>query len=304
MTLQVKPDSGTVCLSSQFLWSRTSDFLELTKPRLTALVLFTTFVGFCLGMPDPAPLLVLINTLIGTALIAGGAGALNMYSERVRDALMKRTSRRPLAAGRLKTLHGLLFALLLSIAGFVYLTVLVNPLPGLVSAAIVASYLFLYTPLKTKTWTAALVGAVPGALPIVMGWTAAGAGFSSGAWILFSIMYLWQIPHFYAIAWIHREDYARAGLPVLSVVDSTGRRTSRQGLVAIALLTAASFAPAVTGMAGPGYAVGAAALAALFLFNAVRFARRHDYLTARRLFIFSAIYLPSLLMLLVISAHW
>lgn len=285
--------------SRQILRDRTSDFIELTKPRLTLLVLFTTFVGFCAGIAGPIPLALLLHTLIGTALMSGGAGAFNMYTEQQTDALMRRTARRPLVDGRLASGHALLFAFIISITGLVYVYVMVNPLTSLLSAIIFAGYLLLYTPLKTKTWLCTLIGAVPGALPIVMGWAAASASLAPSAWLLFGIVFCWQIPHFYAIGWMYRDDYRRAGFPVLSVIDKSGKRTGRQAVAFIAALMVASFLPFPAGMAGPAYAAAAALFGFTFLAFGIRFARLRDHASARRLFMVSAFYLPALLVMLV-----
>jgi heme o synthase len=281
--------------------TRTSDFIELTKPRLTLLVLFTTFVGFCAAASGGVRLLSLFNALVGTGLMAGGAGAFNMYSEQGTDALMSRTALRPLAAGRLPARHALMFASLISIGGLVYLYFLVNRLSSLLSIVVFACYLFLYTPLKSKTWLCTLVGAVPGALPIVMGWTAACGLISTGAWVLFAIVFFWQFPHFYAIGWMYRDDYARAGLPVLAVVDLTGERTGRQAVFFISVLIVSTLLPAWIGMSGALYAAGAVLSGSIFLGYGIRFARMRDRDAARRLFLVSAVYLPALLMLLVIE---
>jgi heme o synthase len=281
--------------------AKTSDYIELTKPKLTLLVLFTTFVGFCAGASGTIPLLLLLHTLVGTALMAGGAGAFNMYMEQEIDCRMNRTALRPLAAGRLQTRRALVFALLISVGGLVYLYIFVNHSTSLLSAIIFACYLFLYTPLKTKTWLCTLIGAVPGALPIVMGWTAANQALSAGAWVLFAIVYFWQIPHFYAIGWIYRDEYARAGLPVLSVIDMSGQRTGRQAVLFIAILILTSLLPSFLGMAGPVYPVGAILFGSVFLAYGINFARLRDCPSARRLFMASALYLPALLVLLVLD---
>ncbi len=285
----------------QFTWAITSDFLSLTKPKLTSLVLFTTLVGFYAATRGPVPLWLLFNTLAGTALMAGGASAFNMYAERELDARMKRTALRPLAAGRLKSGQVLFFALIISAGGFAYLYVFVNHLTSLLSAIIFASYLFLYTPLKTKTWLCTLAGAVPGALPIVMGWAGAEGAISAGAWVLFAVVFLWQLPHFYSIGWMYREDYARAGLPVLSVIDMSGHRTGRQAVLFIAALIVFSLIPPFIYLAGRIYFAGAAVLGAIFLAYGLRFAQLRDRGSARRLFVVSAFYLPALLILLMLD---
>jgi protoheme IX farnesyltransferase len=189
----------------------------------------------------------------------------------------------------------------ISVAGFAYLFVFVNYLTSLLSAIIVASYLFLYTPLKAKTWLCTLAGAVPGALPIVMGWAGANGTLAPGAWVLFAIVFLWQLPHFYSIGWMHRADYARARLPVLSVIDSSGQRTGRQALGFIVILIAVTLLPAGIGLASPLYLVGALALGCAFLAFGIHFARARDGSSARRLFVVSALYLPALLLLLLLN---
>ncbi len=298
----MKADPGTASVASSVIpRTRASDFIKLTKPKLSLLVLFTTFVGFCTAIPGPVPLLLLFHTLIGTALMSGGAGAFNMYSEQHTDALMKRTALRPLTSGRLQPRQVLIFAFAISIGGLIYLYVLANHLTGFLSAIIFACYLFLYTPLKAKTWLSTLVGAVPGALPTVMGWAAATSTLSLGAWMLFAIVFCWQIPHFYAIGWIYRDEYAHAGLPVLSVVDSDGQRTGRQTVSFIFLLLVISLVPFWAGIAGLVYLAGAGVCGLAFLAYGIHFARSRSLLSARRLFLASAMYLPVLLMLLLLD---
>jgi protoheme IX farnesyltransferase len=281
--------------------TKTSDFIELTKPKLTSLVLFSTFVGFYAGIPGSIPLLQLIHTLVGTALMSGGASAFNMYSELQTDAMMDRTALRPLAAGRLRSGQALVFAFLISIGGLIYLFALANPITGLLSAIIFACYLFLYTPLKTRTWMSTLIGAVPGALPIVMGWTAATGSLSLNAWVLFAIVFFWQIPHFYAIGWMYRDEYARAGLPVISVIDMSGKRTGRQAVMFIAALILVSLVPYHTGISSLMYLFGAFTLGSLFLGFGIHFARVRDRLSAYRLFVASALYLPVLFLLFILD---
>lgn len=212
---------------------------------------------------------------------------------------MKRTALRPLAAGRLKSGSAFLFAAIISIAGFVYLFIIVNHLTAFLSIAILAGYLFLYTPLKRKTWLCTLIGAVPGALPIILGWTGASGSLSSGAWALFAIVFLWQLPHFYSIGWMYREEYARAGVPILSVIDASGARTGRQAVFCIVLLMFATTAPFFLGLAGIIYVCGAIALGLLFLVFGLHFAHKRNRPAAKRLFLISAIYLPALLTLLL-----
>lgn len=296
----MKDNSGADSATApQTTWARTSDLFKLTKPKLLSLVLFTTMAGFCTAIPGRIPILPLLNALVGTALIAAGATALNMYRERDLDALMKRTALRPLAAGRLPSGQALLFAVGLSASGFAYLYTRVNSLTALLAALVFASYLFLYTPLKTRTWLSAFVGAVPGALPAVMGWTAATGNVSSGAWTLFAVVFLWQLPHFCSIGWLHREDYANAGLPVISVVDVDGRKTSRLAVSFVAILFGFTLLPFFQGFAGRIYLAGAVILGATFLGFTLHFAHLRNAGTARSLFLASAIYLPFLFLFLV-----
>ncbi len=281
--------------------ARPADFFELTKPRITVLVVATTLAAFYLGIQGGIPVLLLCHTLAGTALVAGGASAFNMYFERNLDAMMHRTTNRPLPSGRLQSGEALLFAVLISGAGMIYLFVFVNPLTSLLSTLTFLSYLFLYTPLKTRTWLSTIIGAVPGALPVTMGWAAATGSLSLGAWVLFGILFLWQLPHFYAIGWMYREDYARAGFPMLPVIDVSGCRTARQvNLYCIALLVLAAI-PARVGLAGLVYLAGAVILGLLFLVFGIVFSVRRDRRSARNLFLVSIVYLPVLLILLIVD---
>jgi heme o synthase len=283
----------------QLMCAKAGDFLELTKPKLTTLVLFTTFVGFCIGSQGSIRLGHLLNTLFGTALTAGGAAAFNMYVERGADAIMKRTAIRPLAAGRLTSKPVLIFAIGISAAGIIYLHFFANHLTSLLSVIILAGYLFLYTPLKAKTWLCTMAGAVPGALPIVMGWSSANGSISPRAWVLFSIVFLWQIPHFYSIGWMHREDYVQAGFPVLSAIDASGRRTGRQVVLFIAILILCTLFLARTERFGHIYLAGAIVLGSIFLVYGMYFAKQRDRRSAHRLFVVSALYLPALFLLLL-----
>jgi protoheme IX farnesyltransferase len=284
-----------------FIRGRTADFLELTKPRITVLVVATTLLGFYIGTHAVIPILLLIHTLLGTALVASGASAFNMYLERHLDALMVRTERRPLPAGRLQSGEALIFAVLISSTGMVYLFAFVNPLTSLLSALTFVSYLFLYTPLKTRTWLCTLIGAVPGALPVAMGWAAGSGRLSLGAWVLFSIVFFWQLPHFYAIGWMYREDYARAGFPMLPIIDLSGTRTSRQVNLYIVALIIVTVLPSLMHLAGYAYLCGAIALGFLFLAYGTVFSRLRDHGSARRLFLVSVCYLPILLALMAID---
>lgn len=282
--------------------SRPGDFLELTKPRIVGLVLLTVAGGFVMaaGLPGPAEAVVLLHTLIGTALVAGGTNALNQLLERDVDALMARTRRRPLPEGRLTPEAAAAFGGTLGLGGILYLAAAVNGLTALLAALTLGSYVFVYTPLKRRTPAATLVGAVPGALPIVGGWTAGGGGLGIEAWALFWILFLWQLPHFMSLAWLYRKDYIRAGLKSMGAWED-GVATFRQAaLYALALLPV-SLIPALLDLAGAVYFVGALALSAWFAWISGRAALRLDEKAARRAFSASVVYLPLLLALMVVG---
>jgi len=271
------------------------DFLELTKPRVVTMVLVTTLVGFYLGSWGTPDWWLLAATLAGTGLSAGGTLALNQYLERDADACMHRTQGRPLPSGRLQPVEALLFGAALTVVGLLMLTALVNPLSGLVTATIVVTYLGLYTPMKLRTPLCGVVGAVPGALPPVTGWVAASGGFGAGAWALFAILFLWQLPHSLAIAQLYATDYARAGFRLLPIVDRDGHSTERQIVVNCVALLAVGLAPTLLGLAGAMYFAVALVLGAGFLAVAVASAVRPSETAARRVMVASLIYLPLLL---------
>jgi len=282
--------------------SRVADYLELTKPRVAVLVLFTVAAGAWLAGRDFVDSLTIVHTLVGTALVAGGASALNQLLERHSDALMRRTENRPLPAGRLQPLEVLVFGATLGAGGLAYLGLTVRqPLAVVVAAFTFLTYVFLYTPLKRKTTLNTLVGAIPGALPPVIGWTAVRGSLSPEVVVVFLILFLWQVPHFLAIAWIYRRDYARAGLCMLPTVDRSGGMTGRQMVSYCLALVAVSLAPAALGQAGPVYVVGAALLGIGFLTNCIGFTRTRSYDQARRVLRASLIYLPVLLGLLLLE---
>lgn len=278
--------------------SRMADFIALTKPRLNSLVLVTTTVCFYLAAPDAGTLWLIGPTIVGTALVAGGASALNQVYERKADGLMLRTRHRPLPSGRLLPAEARGFGIALSLIGLAVLTY-TRPLAAGLALATLATYILIYTPLKCRTPLATVVGAVPGALPAALGWVAANGSMTLEAWVLFGIVFLWQIPHFLAIAWIYREDFARAGFQVLPVVEPSGRRTARLVLLFLAGLLPVSLAPAWVGMAGTPYLLGAALLGFGFAVLSVRFAWHRSMQNARNLFAGSLVYLPLLWVLLV-----
>ena len=289
--------SGVVVLRGARPWLRDwiISWCELTKARLTLLVLFTTSIGFGLGTAGAADWAGMSRVLMGTALVAGAAAALNQYREREWDARMRRTEHRPLPAGRLQPLTAYWFGMVSSLAGLVYLAWAVNPLTSLLGAITLGNYLLVYTPLKRITPWNTLVGAVSGAMPILMGWTAARGELSRAGWVLFAILYLWQMPHFFAIAWLYRADYARAGFAMLSVNDPSGRRTGRHSLFYAMVLVPVSLAPFFLGLTGPGYLGAAVGLGSAWIWLAGRFAGRPDERRAQGLFLYSLLYQPLLL---------
>ncbi len=280
---------------------RFADFCELVKARLTSLVLVTTLAGFYMGWSGPMDWLRLFNALFGTWLVASGSAALNELLERRSDAAMHRTRDRPLPSGRMSADTALLIGFGLVTGGLVYLFLLVNLLAATLAAMTMAIYLFVYTPLKRRTTLNTLVGAIPGALPPMIGWAAARGSLDNGAWALFAILFCWQMPHFLAIAWLYREDYARAGFVMLPNLDETGAVTGRQALNYSFALLLVSLMPGVLGMAGRGYFAGAFVLGLGMIVYAVRMQLAPGRTHARQLFFASIIYLPLLLALLALG---
>jgi protoheme IX farnesyltransferase len=275
-------------------------YLELTKPGITRLVLVTTAAGFYLAAAT-VDWLLLLHVLIGTGLAASGAGALNQYAERDADARMERTAGRPLPSGRLLPGQALMFSAGIGIAGIAYLWFFVNLTTAIVVALSLSSYVFVYTPLKRITWTATIIGAVPGALPILAGWTAAGQPIDAVAIVLFLILFAWQMPHFFALAWIFREDYVRGGFRMLTVVDPTGRRAARQAVVYTIATVALSLVIALLEPTSTLYLLGAALIGSAFLALSVVQLVACSERGAWRLFFGSVLYLPLLLLLLVVD---
>jgi protoheme IX farnesyltransferase len=280
---------------------RVLDYIELAKPRVVLMVLITTGVGFYLGSGAMTDTLLLLPTLVGTALAAAGTLALNQFAERDVDARMERTKRRPLPDGRIPPAEALLFGAGLTLAGLLYLTVAVNPLCGAVTALTTVTYLFVYTPLKRYTPLCSVIGAVPGALPPVTGWTAARDGLGIEAWILFSILFLWQLPHSLAIARLYRDDYARGGIKLLPVVEPDVHSTGRQVVVNCVALLAVGLLPTLVGLAGPVYFVAALILGLVFLGYGVAFALSRTAPAARQLLLASLLYLPALLLIMALD---
>lgn len=277
------------------------DLVELVKARLTLLVLFTTAVGYYLGARDPVDLLGLFHAVFGTALAAAGAAALNQWWERQLDGLMHRTRERPIPAGRMSARDALVVGLILSLAGVVYLALVCNRLSALLAAATIGIYIFAYTPLKRISTVNTLVGAIPGALPPMIGWAAATGNAQIAAWSLFAILFCWQMPHFFAIAWMYREDYARGGFQMLSRDDDTGVRSASQGVLFCMLLLIITGLPHYCGLTSQIYLPIALALGIGFLVMAMKFHQKKTLPSARALFFASIIYLPLLLLALVLT---
>ena len=280
---------------------RAGAFAELTKPRITGLIVLTSAAGFALASRGSIDYLRMVSAMVGIALLSSGIATVNQYMERDLDALMRRTANRPLPSGKLLPWEALVFGVGLTALAELYLAVLVNPLTALLGLTVIAGYLFAYTPLKTKTSLSTLVGAFPGAVPPLIGWTAARGELSLEAWVLFAILFLWQFPHFLAIAWMYREDYARAGILMLPVVEPDGRVTGQQIVVYTLMLLPVSLLPTALGISGKIYLSGAIVLGLLFLYSSVRAAFSQSRQEARRLLLASVIYLPLLFILMVLN---
>ena len=280
---------------------RLAAFLELTKPRITFLIVLTSAAGFAMASSASIDYALLSKAMFGIALLSSGIATLNQYMERDLDLLMRRTANRPLPSGKLMPWEALTFGMTLTVLAEIYLTFLVNPLTGLLGLTVIAGYLFAYTPLKTRTSLSTMVGAFPGAVPPLIGWAAARGDIGLEAWVLFAILFLWQFPHFLAIAWMYREDYGRAGILMLPVVEPDGRVTGQQIVVYTLMLLPVSLLPTVLGMAGKVYLYGAIVLGLLFLCSSVRAAFSKSRQEARRLLLASVIYLPLLFILMVIN---
>jgi protoheme IX farnesyltransferase len=273
---------------------RAADFVALTKPRLNLLVVVTSAAGYYLGSRTAADVVPMAEAVVGTALVAGGAAVLNQVYERDTDRLMRRTRMRPLPDGRVSPAEARWYGLLLAATGLLVLAVDTNALATLLAFTTLVTYLLVYTPMKRRTPAATLVGAVPGALPPLIGWTASHGGVSPGGASLFAIVFLWQIPHFMAIAWLYRDDYARAKFPMLPVVEPDGRRTGRQAVIYSAALLLASAAPTAAGVSRFAYLAVALAGGAMMVWLSIAFASTRTDAAARRLFIGSIVYLPVL----------
>ncbi len=287
-------DIASVPLTGSTRYSAAGDFVALTKPRLNMLVVATSAAGYYLGSAGSPDVVAMAQAVAGTALVAGGAAVLNQVYERDTDALMRRTRQRPLPDGRIATGDASLFGLVLAGAGLAILGARANVLSAILALATLFTYLIVYTPMKRRSPASTLVGAIPGALPPLIGWTAANGSLSTGGLALFAIVFLWQVPHFMAIAWLYRADYAMAGFPMLPVIDPEGRRAARQAVIYGTLLVPASLVPALIGLSGTAYMVFAGASGIALVWLAIRFASTRSDASAWALFIGSITYLPLL----------
>jgi heme o synthase len=290
--------TGTVAIPA--VRSRASDFVALAKPRLNMLVVASSLAGYVIGGGDMSNAMMVVATVLGTGLVAGGASAFNQVIERHPDSLMRRTRLRPVPDGRLQPGESLLFAAAIGMSGLLVLGAGVNLLSAGVALVTLLIYVLIYTPLKRRSSFATVVGAIPGALPPVIGWAGARGALSEGGWVLFAIVFLWQLPHFLAIAWMYREDYARAGFPLLPVIAPDGRSTGRQAVYYCAALLPVSLAPTLVGLTTTAYFAAALVLGLLFLALTVKFARTRAVPDARRLFFGSIIYLPLLWTVMIV----
>jgi protoheme IX farnesyltransferase len=281
--------------------SRIGEYMELTKPRVTSLVLITTLVGFYMGASGSIANILLFHAVVGVALVAGGASALNQYQERHQDAQMHRTRDRPLPEGRISETDALVFSWVISVAGISYLAVFTNFTTGVLAACTLLFYVFLYTPLKSRTALATLIGAIPGAAPPILGWTAAGGSVDSMAGALFAIVFLWQLPHFLAIAWLYDEDYMRGGFRYLTIRNAGEGNAARQIILYCCALIPISLLPTSLGLTGTVYMFGALVAGLVYLGYGLAVAFFRSPKAARRLLKASILYLPAVFFLMVID---
>lgn len=275
-------------------------FFELTKPRIAFMLVLTSAAGFYLGT-ETFDVLLFFNTIVGILLLAFGVATLNQFIERKTDLLMDRTAKRPLPTQKVSPLEALVFGVLLCVSAEIYLAFLVNGLTAVLGLVVIVGYVLLYTPLKVKTSASTAIGAIPGAMPPLMGWTAASGEITLGAWALFALLFLWQFPHFLAIAWMYREQYAKAGILMLPVVEKEGRLTALQIVVFTVAMLPVSLAPFFLEFSGWIYLTGASLLGVWFLFTSVQAARAKSIEKARRLLLVSVLYLPLIFALMVVD---
>ncbi len=295
------PSTESVEGTSLPVSARLADFWEMTKPGITLMVVLTAGLGFLLAEQGSFQFLLLLHTLIGTGLVSAGGSVLNHVLERDTDALMERTANRPLPTGRMNPDVALSFGVLLAVVGLVELALAVNLLTALLGAVAIAGYVFVYTPLKRISSLATVIGAIPGAIPPMMGWSAVRNELDAAAWVLFGILFFWQLPHFLAIAWLCREDYARGGFPMLTVLDPEGVRAGRQAILYGAALVPVSLLPSLLGLMGTIYFVGALAFGLVYLGFSFAFAQARSNPGARRLMLASLLYFPALLLIMLLD---
>ena len=276
-------------------------YVELTKPRIALMLVLTSAAGFYLGAAKGFDAMLFVNSMIGIALLAFGVATLNQVWERKTDALMERTAKRPLVTQKLSFTEALAFGISLCLVAEIYLAFLVNGLTAILGLTVIVGYVLLYTPLKTRTSASTAIGAIPGAMPPLMGWTASANEISLGAWALFALLFLWQFPHFLAIAWMYKEQYAKAGILMLPVIEPDGKITARQIVIFTVLLLPVSLAPYFLGFAGLIYLVGASLLGLWFLAASIKTARAKSVEQARKLLLVSVLYLPLVFALMVLN---
>ncbi len=276
-------------------------FLELTKPRIAFMLVLTSAAGFYLGSKGNFDFLLFINSIIGITLLAFGVATLNQFIERRTDALMERTAKRPIPTNKVSPAEALIFGLILTVSAEIYLAFLVNSLTAILGLVVIVGYVLLYTPLKTKTSASTAIGAIPGAMPPLMGWTSSANEITLGAWVLFALLFLWQFPHFLAIASMYKEQYRKAGILMLPVVEKEGRLTAIQIVTFTVMLLPISIAPFFIGVAGYVYLVGASVLGIWFLYSSIQTARAKTVEQSRKLLLVSVLYLPIIFALMVFN---
>lgn len=299
--ISLHPDRATPVVAPLSAKARVAAYVELTKPRITFLIVLTSAAGFCLGSRGAVNYVLFAHAMVGVALLSSGIATLNQFMERELDRLMRRTAERPLPSGRLVPFEALWFGLVLTVTAELYLALFVNVVTAALGLTVVAGYLFLYTPLKTRTTLSTAIGAFPGAMPPLIGWAAARGEVDIAAWVLFAILFLWQFPHFLAIAWMYREDYGRAGIRMLPVVEPDGRVTGQQIITYALMLLPVSLLPAILGISGRFYLVAALVLGLLFLATSIRAAISKSNQHARQLLLASVLYLPLLFGVMVLN---
>jgi protoheme IX farnesyltransferase len=301
VALELHPNAAAEAVAPPGAKARAAAYIELTKPRITFLIVLTSAAGFCLGSRGPVNYLTFAHAMIGIGLLSSGIATLNQFMERDLDGLMRRTADRPLPSGRLFPFEALWFGVTLTLAAELYLALAVNLLTAVLGLTVIAGYLFLYTPLKTRTSLSTAVGAFPGAMPPLIGWAAARGEVDVTAWVLFAILFLWQFPHFLAIAWMYREDYGRAGIRMLPVVEPDGRVTGQQIIVYSLMLVPVSLLPTILGISGRLYLIAALLLGLAFLATSIRAALSKSNQHARQLLLASVLYLPLLFGVMVLN---